>query len=427
MSKFNLVSSKQLIAELFTDFNITGTDWVNKAQRHINRAIELMQISGYFEFKTSFDLVEDGKVIMPCDNKYLIGVLVKSNGNVCRLPLTTELTFDEKLNGLIYHQYDKGYVNNNYLYTTFNEGEVCFLYFGIPTDDCGDLMIPDNAELFEAIPYYIIYRLSFSGYKHPAIEPRDAYQMWQTLYPRAANSMNYPSIEEMQHFTEVNTNPLYIDVLRCGDVDFKTLADRFQRKYDTAVGGSLLNGGNGNTIINNTTVINKTVLEGGGEPVQSSEGWILLNNPAYTISSTYTGEQDIAFQFPITNNVLNDTNATQTLKNLVNVDGSINLIDINSSYTATLTFKIKSSVPSREGNIVFKLIDNVGNTSDVAFGTGQFLTDDSAGVEKAISIALPFYMLDTIVNYNRFYLETTIEANFEIYDIQLYIENTYNG
>lgn len=423
MSKFNLVSSKQLIAELFTDFNITGTDWVNKSQRHITRAIELMQVDGYFEFKSSFNLVDEGKVLIPCDNKYLIGVMVRNGTGICRLPLTTELTFDEKLNGLIYHQHDKGYINNNYLYTTFNKGEVVFLYFGLPTDEEGDLMIPDNAELFEAIPYYVIYRLGFSGYKHPMIAPRDAFQMWETLFPRASNSMNYPSIEEMQHFTEVNTNPLYIDILKCcaGDVDFETLANRFYRDRDIGINSV---GGAGTTIINNTTTISKTVIEGGTETIK---GWILLYNPYYTVSQAYTGNQNIAFKFPTSNIVLNDSNATEELKALVNSDSTINLVDINSTYIGTLTFKIIANVPSKEGNIIFKLINDLNETSDITISTGQFTTNSDAGAVKTISIILPFYILDSIVNYNKMFLETTIDANFEIYDIQLYIDNTYNG
>lgn len=441
MSKFNLVSSRRLIAELFTDYNITGTDWVNKAQRHITRAIELMQIDGYFEFKTSFDLVREGRVPLPCESKYLIGVLVKNDHCICRLPLTRELTFNQKLNGLIYHQYHKGYINNNYLNTTFNDGEVCFLYYGIPTDEEGDLMIPDNAELFEAIPYFIIYKLSFSGYKHPAIKPSDAYQMWEAMFPRASNTINYPSIEEMQHFTEVNTNPLYIDLLKCNGIDFKTTADRFYKSKNLLSGGGLAGGntngigdgsnggtgdgtstgGNGTTIINTTTTINKTVVE------SNIQGWILLHNPDYTVSQPFTGDANIPFRLPTNNVVLEDKNATDELRTLVNADSTINLTNINDSYLGSVTFKIKAAVPSREGELIFKLLDNFGETSDIDISGGQFVINDDAGIEKTITINLPFYILEDVQNYDKLYLEATVECDFELYDIQFYIANTYNG
>src|SRR5690606_32816798 len=103
---------------------------------------------------------------------------------------------------------DRGYINNNKLHVNFESGNVIFVYYGLPCDCDGYPMIIDNALVRQALPFYIIWRLSLGGYKHPILSMQDAFNMWNSFYPQARNNVNYPDLEELQAFTEMNTNPM---------------------------------------------------------------------------------------------------------------------------------------------------------------------------------------------------------------------------
>lgn len=217
MNQHKLISSKALIAELYSDFNITMNDWVNKAQRHIARALEIMEINGYMELATCKKKVTDYIAHLPCDEKHILGVLTGEKNSMYRIPLTTDLRLGNKFQTLSLHEYKKAAINGSLLKTNFKDGYVTYVYYRYPLNKEGDLMIPDNAKVLEAIPYFIIYKLSLGGYKHPLIDFDTALQMWNNLYPQGRNSFNYPSLEEMQRFTEINTNPLVNHILEMGN------------------------------------------------------------------------------------------------------------------------------------------------------------------------------------------------------------------
>lgn len=213
MEGFNLISSNQIIGELFSDFNIDNDDWVAKAQRHIERALGIMRIDGFYEKTYKIETVGNYNAPLPCDNKYLLAVLTNAGGQVSRLPLTKSLALGMDFSNIAYHTILQGRINANNLKTNFEEGQVLYIYYTLPKNSEGDLLIPDNPLVLEALPYFMIYKLSLSGYKHPIISLDRALQMWESLYPKARNSMNYPSLEEMDRFTKMNTNPIFGDII----------------------------------------------------------------------------------------------------------------------------------------------------------------------------------------------------------------------
>jgi hypothetical protein len=213
MSQYSLVSSKQLIAELFTDFNVSNTDWVEKAQRHMARGLGIMKIDGFLIKKLHYACVEEFKVPLPCDAKYILAVLVRHNGCIYRLPLTTSLSLGVDFKDLALHNIYQGGIEFNYLNTNFEQGEIIFLYYALPVNDEGDLMIPSNEDVLEALPYFVIYKLSLGGYKHPVISMDMADSKWALLYPRGRNSANFPSLEQMDRLTKMRNNPLFINIL----------------------------------------------------------------------------------------------------------------------------------------------------------------------------------------------------------------------
>lgn len=208
---YKLISSKSIIGEMYSDFNITNDDWVNKASRYISRALGLMKIDGYYEIAYHMEEVQEFNAPLPCDDKYILAVLFSTGGQVTRLPLTNSLALGMDFSKIATHSIYQGRVNTNYLRTNFQNGTVLYIYYRIPKDDCGYLLIPDNADVLEALPYYLIYRMSLSGYKHPVISLEKAEAKWALLYPRARNSMNFPTIEEMHRMAQMHNNPLYIN------------------------------------------------------------------------------------------------------------------------------------------------------------------------------------------------------------------------
>lgn len=239
MSKIvKLKSSKSVIGELFADFNINQTDFVSNVYRWVARAIDMMELEGYYKLKLTRIKVEEGRCPIPCDAKYLgvvlmrgygIDTMVQSNNagdmpydldvdniqlnQYLRVPIRESFIYGTKFSNAIRDSETvKGYINNNWLYLNVDSGHVYFAYFAPPCDKEGYPMIVDNEWVEEALPFYIIYRMCLSGYKHPVISMEYAKQEWDRLYPRARNSVNFPDIEEMQQLTEMRNNPILGDL-----------------------------------------------------------------------------------------------------------------------------------------------------------------------------------------------------------------------
>ena len=245
MKELKLVSSNAIIAELYQDFNIAGSEWVHKAKRWIARGIEVMELSGYFEKATKWEEVEEYSAPLPCDLRVLAVVLVEgatdanynnsnlpiatapaanwvdSSGNkvigyeqtlaLFRLPLSNSLIVGKPFEQLQNSINARGYITHDRLHTNFEKGKVMFVYFRPPLDEEGFPLVPDFSLTIEALNYWIIYKMSLGGYQHPIIDYHTAYAKWLELYPQARNRVNYPSIEEMQGFTEMINNPIIGD------------------------------------------------------------------------------------------------------------------------------------------------------------------------------------------------------------------------
>jgi len=210
MPQTKLISSKKVIAEMFSDFNIINSDFTGKAFRFIEKAICLMEIDTYYTRRVQKVLIEDFRGELPCDLKQLVTVLDNINFP-SRLPIKEGFTHNKAFRDVPLHPSRKGIIEDGYIKTNYEEGEVFVMYLGIPKDKEGYPLLPDNEFVLEAIPFYIIQRLGYSGYVHPVISREEAEMKWEKLSPRARNSVNFPTIEEMQSFTEAMTNPLLGD------------------------------------------------------------------------------------------------------------------------------------------------------------------------------------------------------------------------
>ena len=213
-SQINLISSEVLIGEFLQDYDMTSTDFISRLNRHIVRAIELMNIDTYFKRCVRAFITEECRTIIPCSAKYIEAVVLNAGGAPRFLDLTNNqlrLLSKDNLNGKseVY-----GYVEGSYLNFKSFDGQGFVVYKGLPTTNKGYVQVPDDGLVIEAIMNFIVFKLSLSGYKHKEVSRKEARQEWERLYPMARNSVNFPTPHDIERYTIMTTSPLKGDVDR---------------------------------------------------------------------------------------------------------------------------------------------------------------------------------------------------------------------
>lgn len=214
------IKADVIIGQTLVDFNIPKTDTVDRMYEWILNAIETMELEKYYTHQYSIIEVKEHRASLPCAISFLHSIWIKGDNNcICNNakglqkltirnnPLIGSLIKDN------YSSNSSATVEGNFLKTSFTKGKVVVFYRGVPKDENGYPLVPDNAKLKEALPYYILYRLGLSGYKHPIISWNDAYLMWEKLYPSASNSIDWMDLTEYQEFTELWNNFLVGDLV----------------------------------------------------------------------------------------------------------------------------------------------------------------------------------------------------------------------
>lgn len=413
MSNLKLVSSSRLIGELFSDFNIQGTDWLPKAQRHIARAVELMELSGYFKQAISVTTVTDYIAPLPCNMKYLLAVVTISGQNVCILPIRNNIYIGKQFSSYKIASGLVGTINEDTLRTSFETGKVGFIYHTPPLDSSGNPMIPDNAFVMEALPFYVITRLGYSGYLHPVISREEAESKWREFSVRANHVVNFPTIEEMDSFTDMMNNPYYEYCFNyqfiCNleeDTPVILSQDLLAPEPEIAV----------SSVTYNTNITQAINLE---------TGWIIYGNNLITDIAPFTGLADTPVTFPLSDDIINDSEASNSLRNIINpTTKEIKVNNSGDAFIGRLEFTLITPLASRQGNIYFDIGDGISQI--VTFGSSDFTSNADAGVPKNISIVVPFYQLDTFeANEAKIIIE--VDGDFSLYNISFFLNKTYNG
>lgn len=94
------------------------------------------------------------------------------------------------------------YIENGYLNTSFEEGEICIIYQAVMVDDEGFPMIPDNVYFDKALASYCTYMLDRIAYrkgKLPEKIMRDSERDWYFYVNSARGSANQPSLAELEN------------------------------------------------------------------------------------------------------------------------------------------------------------------------------------------------------------------------------------
>lgn len=190
-------SIKSLLSDLDDDFNFQTNDFFYKAVGWIARALEIMNFWVDSVPVTKTITLTEGKGVLPCDIKYIM--FFSKDGYYYRIKsdfvLESQCACPDNL-GISHHTV---IVNPKFVFANSSLDSINIHYYSIPTDEEGFPLIIDNAEVTEAINWYIAYKMILSGYKHPTIKDwKEARAMWETHYPRAQNTINFPSVRRAQ-------------------------------------------------------------------------------------------------------------------------------------------------------------------------------------------------------------------------------------
>lgn len=198
-----------LLDKLYRDLGINKEinessviEWVNEA---------LLKIGAYAQFIETKKCLEltDGKACLPngfyklvdimYDNKPLhwaTNTLVTDYGcEGCTIPkCCTQHTF---------------YISNNYLITDIKCDEpqnICIVYIGMPVDDNGYPMIPDDVYFHEACAKYVTYMLDYQDWRKAQLPDKvlqKSEQDWLFYVGAAKGAANMPNAAQLENLKNI--------------------------------------------------------------------------------------------------------------------------------------------------------------------------------------------------------------------------------
>lgn len=203
-----LISSKRFIGEAISDLSIDVTEYIDRIYAWIDSALGQIGLVSFYPLTRQVIEIANHKGKLPCNFQFVHSLWGVSgcNGGLGYINLSGS-PFIGDVDGYTSIG-NRGSIEGNFVHTDLKEGKLLLVYRAVPKDDQGFPMIPDNAFLNEALLYYIIYRLGFSGIQHPIIKMGDAYDMWEKLYPRAGNDIEWFDLSQMEEFKRMWTNNL---------------------------------------------------------------------------------------------------------------------------------------------------------------------------------------------------------------------------
>ena len=128
-------------------------------------------------------------------------------------------------------QYDDGTYSTdmNYINTSFRDGKIIIYYLGIPTDDDGFPLIPDEINYKQALYYYTRMKMQEAGFKDSVFKLSDLLMLYEKHASRAIAAIKYPSVDRMESM--INTLTRLIPPLHWYENYFDNNLSEQQRGY----------------------------------------------------------------------------------------------------------------------------------------------------------------------------------------------------
>jgi hypothetical protein len=171
-------------------------------------AIALIGAAPQYVEETVCLAVNDYKAKLPCNLHKIKTVLYK--GESYPLPMKYDSSSlhhthctsckDHKCNSI--HTYK---LNDNYILTSFEEGDILMTMLTFPVDDKEFPMIPDNVSHIKAVKAYLTYMIDYRLWRQNRIaDPvfKRSESEWLWYVGKAKNQANMPNIDRMESLKE---------------------------------------------------------------------------------------------------------------------------------------------------------------------------------------------------------------------------------
>jgi hypothetical protein len=197
MAILNYISIKEVIAKIYRDLNIEQeerwvdmVEWCGEALQKIgahSQYIEAMEVLPVVNYRAS----------LPCNIHKIIQVEINGKAAISGTGSFDGQNQDptRKSNG-----FNNSYtINDAYINTTFETGEVGLAYIAIPIDAEGFPLIPNDEGYKEAMLKYVVMKLKYADYitgRFPLYKELEV--DWHKYCAQARGNANMPSLDTME-------------------------------------------------------------------------------------------------------------------------------------------------------------------------------------------------------------------------------------
>lgn len=206
---YKYISAKSIIAKLYRDLNITTElneshilEWLGEV---------LQKIGAFSQYEEINDILEltDGKAFLPSNFDRL--VYITHNNKPLSWSTSSNL-----------HNYDcpdcnkipncctdnNFYISNNIIITDIKEkdSKICITYLGVPIDEEGYPLIPDDIYFIEACSKYVMYMLDYREWRKGNIPDKvvqKSEQDYLFYINSARGSANMPNLAQLERLKNV--------------------------------------------------------------------------------------------------------------------------------------------------------------------------------------------------------------------------------
>lgn len=194
----NLISSSAVVGKFVRDFKPTNTAFEADAIEWIAEALDIMHLQPAEILKSASFIVANNRTKIPCD------VIAVTAVQVCAidgdpipgtpfLKSPSQIHIEDVATSLTPFYQHRG----NFFHFAFEAGEGRISYLGLPVDECGYPLVPDNTKVTNAIQWYILMKWLGQGNTHPTFKYVDIEQRWELHYPRAQNDIKHITPHKM--------------------------------------------------------------------------------------------------------------------------------------------------------------------------------------------------------------------------------------
>ena len=196
MAILQYISIQEVISKIYRDLNIEQEDrWVDMVEWCAEALGKIGAHSQYIEMAESLP-VENYRATLPC-GLYKI-TQIELNG-IALTASTGSFDGTNNFSGMKSRNNFSYTVNDAFINTNFEQGEIAIAYIGVKLDADGFPMIPDDEGYKEAMLKYVVMKLKYPDYlagKFPLY--REVEVDWHRYCAQARGNATMPTLDDME-------------------------------------------------------------------------------------------------------------------------------------------------------------------------------------------------------------------------------------